>query len=95
MALSRDEVLHIARLARIGVTDAEVGRLAGQLSSILEHFTALQAVETAGVRPTSHPLPLVNVMRDDEASPSLPREAVLANAPDTEEGLIRVRAVLE
>lgn len=95
MALTRDDVLHIARLARIAVTEEEVERLTVQLSGILDHFAALAAVDTEGVEPTAHPLPLANVMRADEVQPSLSREEVLANAPMTEDGYIRVRAVLE
>lgn len=95
MALSRDEVLHIARLARIGVTDDDVKRLSSQLSTILDHFTALQQLDTTGVPPTSHALRLVNVMRDDTDRPSLPAGATLANAPESDDGFFRVRAVLE
>jgi aspartyl-tRNA(Asn)/glutamyl-tRNA(Gln) amidotransferase subunit C len=95
MAVSREEVLHIASLARIGVTDDEVDRLSTQLSSILDHFAALQELDTNDVPPTSSPFPLVNVMRDDAPSDSLPHEETIANAPDTEDGFFRVRAVLE
>lgn len=95
MALTTHDVLHIARLARISLTDDEVGKLTNQLSGILDHFTALAAAPTDGVEPTAHPLPLSNVMRADEVAPSLPRTAVLANAPQQEEGFFRVRAVLE
>lgn len=95
MSLSPEQVLHIARLARVGLTPEEVDRFATQLSGILDHFEALSAVDTEGVEPTAHPLPLANVMRSDEVTPSLPRDAVLANAPEVEEGLLRVRAVLE
>lgn len=95
MSLSPEQVLHIARLARVGLTPEEVDRFATQLSGILDHFEALSAVNTEGVEPTAHPLPLANVMRSDEVTPSLPRDAVLANAPETEDGLLRVRAVLE
>jgi aspartyl-tRNA(Asn)/glutamyl-tRNA(Gln) amidotransferase subunit C len=95
MAVSRDEVLHIARLARLGLSDCEVGRLAGELSAILEHFATLASLDTEGVEPTAFPLPLVNVMRSDEVAPSLPRSEVLRNAPAEEHGLFRVRAVLE
>ncbi len=95
MAISRDEVLHIGRLARLGLSEAEVDRLASQLSDILGHFEALGAVETSGVEPTAHPLPLQNVMRSDTVAPSLTRDVALANAPEVEDGLIRVRAVLE
>ncbi len=95
MALSRDDVLHIARLARIALDDDEVERFRVQLSGILDHFQALAAVDTDGLEPTAHPLPLANVMRADEVEPSLPRDEVLANAPMAEEGYLRVRAVLE
>lgn len=95
MALSPEEVRHIARLARVGVTAEDVERFSAQLSVILDHFTALAAVETGDLEPTAHPLPLANVMREDEVRPSLPRHEVLQNAPDQEEGLFRVRAVLE
>ena len=95
MSLTADDVLHIARLARIALTPEDVERFTAQLSSILDHFTALAAVPTEGVEPTAHPLPLSNVMRDDSVAPSLPRAAVLANAPEVEDGYLRVRAVLE
>ena len=95
MAISPDEVRRIGQLARLGLDEAAVGRLAGQLSDILGHFAALAAVDTDGVEPTAHPLPLRNVMRADEVAPSLTREEALANAPEVEDGLIRVRAVLE
>ena len=95
MALTSEEVLHIARLARIGLTEEDVRRFTAQLSGILDHFTALAAVDTAGLDPTAHPLPLSNVMRDDLVAPSLPQDLALANAPRTEDGYVRVRAVLE
>jgi aspartyl-tRNA(Asn)/glutamyl-tRNA(Gln) amidotransferase subunit C len=95
MALTHDDVLHIARLARIELSDSDVDRFASQLSGILDHFAALSAVDTGDLEPTAHPLPLSNVMRDDEVAPSLRREEVLANAPEEEGGYIRVRAVLE
>lgn len=95
MPLTSEEVLHIARLARIALTEADVQRFTAQLSGILDHFAALASVDTDGVDPTAHTLPLSNVMRADEVSPSLPRSEVLANAPEQEEGFLRVRAVLE
>ncbi len=95
MTLSHDDVRHIAKLARLGVTEEEVARFAEQLSGILEHFSALEAVDTSKVEPTANPLPLTNVMREDVVTPSLAREEVLANAPEVEDGLLRVRAVLE
>lgn len=95
MSLSQDEVRHIALLARVGLTDEDVARFQEQLSSILDHFDTLRALDTEGVPPTSHPLPLENVMRDDEARSSLSQEDALANAPAAEGGALRVRAVLE
>jgi aspartyl-tRNA(Asn)/glutamyl-tRNA(Gln) amidotransferase subunit C len=95
MALTPEEVLHIARLARIALTDEDVQRFTAQLSGILDHFTALSAVNTEGLEPTAHPLPLSNVMRDDLVASSLPRDDALANAPLQEDGYVRVRAVLE
>ena len=95
MKLSREEVLHIARLARVGVTDEEVGRMSEQLSHILESFQALQGVDTEGVPPTAQPNELRNVIKADKTRPSLPQEEALANAPAREGEFIRVRAVLE
>ena len=95
MPISRDQVLHIGRLARLGLSEDEIDRLTTQLSDILDHFEALDAVDTEGVEPTAHPLPLQNVMRTDSVSPSLTRDDALSNAPEVEDGLIRVRAVLE
>lgn len=95
MSLSREDVLHIARLARLRLEPDEVDRYTEQLGGILEHFAALAAVDTEEVEPTANPLPLRNVMREDEVTPSLPRDEALANAPRVEDGHIRVRAVLE
>ncbi len=95
MALTSEEVLHIAHLARIAMTDADVQQFTAQLSGILDHFAALAAVDTEGLQPTAHPLPLSNVMRDDLVAPSLQQSDALANAPAREDGFFRVRAVLE
>lgn len=95
MSLSPDDVLHIAQLARIELSEADVRRFAQQLSGILDHFAALSAVDTEGVEPTAHPLPLSNVMRADEVAPSLAPEDALANAPVRDHDYLRVRAVLE
>lgn len=95
MSLSREEVLHIAQLARIGLTPAEVEKFQDQLSHILDQFDTLRQIDTAGVPPTSFALPLENVMRDDVVRPSLDVEAVLANAPQREDHFFRVRRVLE
>ena len=95
MDLDRDAVLHIARLARVHLTDDEVSMYTAQLGNIIGHFDALDRIDTEGVEPTTQALPLRNVMADDVAGPSLPREVVLALAPNTEDGYLRVRAVLE
>jgi aspartyl-tRNA(Asn)/glutamyl-tRNA(Gln) amidotransferase subunit C len=95
MKLSREEVLHIARLARLGLTDAEVDRLGRQLSDLLENFKTLQQVDTTGVPPTAQPNTLQNVLKADKARPSLPQDEVLANAPCRDGDFFRVRAVLE
>ena len=95
MSLTREEVLHIAGLARIGLSEGDVAKFQEQLSEIFDHFQELQGLNTEGVPPTSHPLPLESVMRADQAAPSLAQEEVLANAPLAEEGAFRVRAVLE
>ena len=95
MSLTPEEVRHIARLARVGLSDDEVARLQGQLSQILDYFQRLQQVDTGDLPPTAHTLALHNVMRDDEPKPSFDKEEVLANAPQREKDLFRVRAVLE
>lgn len=95
MKISREEVLHIARLARVGLTEEEVERLTQQLSNILNNFAALEQVETANVSPTAQPIPLQNVMKPDEIYPSLPQDTVLANAPKKEGDFFRIKIVLE
>jgi len=95
MKLSREEVLHIARLARLGLTGEDVDKFGEQLSNILENFEILQQVDTKDVPPTAQSITLQNVMRDDEGTPSLPPEDILANAPRREGECFRVRAVLE
>ena len=77
------------------LTEQEIATFSEQLSDIIGHFDALNAVDNDGVEPTAHTLPLRNVMADDVSRPSLPRDEVLALAPNTEEGYLRVRAVLE
>jgi aspartyl-tRNA(Asn)/glutamyl-tRNA(Gln) amidotransferase subunit C len=93
--LSREEVLHIARLARLAVTDEDVEKFRIQLSDILEHFEALKQLDTTHTQPTAQSIPLENVMRDDVFTPSFPAEEILANAPHREDNSFRVRAVLE
>jgi aspartyl-tRNA(Asn)/glutamyl-tRNA(Gln) amidotransferase subunit C len=95
MKLSREEVLHIALLARLGLNEEEVTRLSEQLSNILENFEVLQQVDTEDVPPTAQSVALQNVTSDDSVAPSLPPDDVLANAPQKEGDLFRIRAVLE
>ncbi len=95
MPLSRDEVLHVAKLARVGVSEADIAKFQAQLSQILDYFQDLQKLDTSNVPPTAHVLPLHTVMREDEPGPSFPQEEVLANAPQAEDGQFKVRAVLE
>ena len=95
MKLSREEVLHIARLARVDLTEEEIARFSEQLSKLLENFEALQQVDTTDVLPTAQAVALRSVMRDDEVAPSFPAEDILANAPHREADFFRVRAVLE
>lgn len=95
MKLSREEVLHIIRLARLGLSEVEVDRMQEQLSNILENFELLKQVDTKDVPPTTQSINLQNIMKDDEVSPSLPKDQILANAPRKEGDFFRVRAVLE
>jgi len=90
MAITREQVLHVARLARLDLRDDEVERLTGELGAILDAVSKVSELDLADVPPTSHPLDLVNVWAEDEPHASLPLEDVLANAPAAERGLIRV-----
>jgi len=95
MKLTRAEVDHIAELAKLGLTEEEREKFREQLSAILEYAEMLQRLDTEAIPPTATVLPLRNVMRPDEVRPSLPREDVLANAPQSEDGYFRVKAILE
>jgi len=88
-------VLHISTLARVGLSLEDVARFQDQLSRVLEHFEVLAKLDTEGIAPTAQVIYLQNVMRKDEPSPSSSREDVLANAPQQEDGLFKIRAVLE
>jgi aspartyl-tRNA(Asn)/glutamyl-tRNA(Gln) amidotransferase subunit C len=92
MAISRDEVLHVARLARLELSDEELDRFAEQLSAILDAVGKVAELELDGVDPTSHPLDLVNVWAEDEPKPCLGVDEALANAPDREGDSFRVPA---
>jgi len=95
MKLSREEVVHIAALARMGMNEADIEKAREQLSNILENFEVLKEVDTTDVPPTAQSINLQNVMRDDISAPSLPAEDIMANAPDREEDLFKLRAVLD
>ncbi len=92
--LTRDDVLHVAHLARLALTDAEIDEFTGQLESILEHAEDVAALDIADVPPTAHPLPLVNVLRADQVRPSVDRAEVLACAPDPVDDRFRVPRIL-
>jgi len=95
MKLSREEVLHIALLARVGVTDEEVDRISEQLSNILENFEALQEIDTDNVQPTAQSIALQNVTSADVIQSSMDANDVLANAPEQEQEHFKIKAVLE
>jgi aspartyl-tRNA(Asn)/glutamyl-tRNA(Gln) amidotransferase subunit C len=90
MAITRDEVLHVAKLARLELTDEEVERFTEQLSAILEAVAKVSELDLADVEPTAHPLDLVNVWAEDEPRPSLPVDEALANAPERDAGFFKV-----
>lgn len=94
MALTLADVEHVAALARLGLTPDEQERLRDQLSSILEHIDALSDLDTDAIPPTAQVIEITNVLRDDVARPSLPRDVVLANAPRQTDGFFEVDAVL-
>jgi aspartyl-tRNA(Asn)/glutamyl-tRNA(Gln) amidotransferase subunit C len=92
-AKNRELVLHVARLARLELSEEEVERFGDQLSAILEAVGRVSELDLDGVEPTAHPLDLVNVLADDEPRPSLGAEEALRNAPDPEDGYFGVPAV--
>jgi aspartyl-tRNA(Asn)/glutamyl-tRNA(Gln) amidotransferase subunit C len=92
MAITRYEVVHVAKLARLDLTEDELERFAGQLNAILEAVGKVSELDLADVEPTLHPLELSNVFAEDEPRPSLPVDEALANAPDREGGAFRVPA---
>lgn len=95
MNITEDAVLHVAKLARLAVSEEEAHRLAPQLSDIISYAEQLQRVDLSDVVPTSHALQLTNVLRPDTPRPGLTREQALANAPDSDGQQVRVPAVLE
>jgi aspartyl-tRNA(Asn)/glutamyl-tRNA(Gln) amidotransferase subunit C len=93
--IDRETVKHVAKLARLGMTEEEVDVFASQLSVILENIAKLQDVDVTGVSPTAHASRLSNIMRPDIPQPSYPPEVLLANAPEQEDNCLKVPAVLE
>jgi aspartyl-tRNA(Asn)/glutamyl-tRNA(Gln) amidotransferase subunit C len=87
--IEREQVLHVARLARLRLSDEEIERMVGELSGILDHVDRIGNIDLEGVEPTAHVVALENVLRADEPRPSLPREAALAPAPEPQDGAFR------
>ena len=87
--IERDQVLHVAKLARLRLSEEEVERMVGELSGILGHVDRIGNLDLEGVEPTSHVVALENVLRDDEPRPSLPREVALSQAPEPQDGAFR------
>jgi aspartyl-tRNA(Asn)/glutamyl-tRNA(Gln) amidotransferase subunit C len=92
--LTREQAAHVAHLARLDVSDDELDLYTEQLAAVLEHARDVEALDTSGVPPTAHPLPISNVLRDDEVEPSLDRDEVLAQAPSVEDGRFKVPRIL-
>jgi aspartyl-tRNA(Asn)/glutamyl-tRNA(Gln) amidotransferase subunit C len=95
MRLTRDDVLHVARLARLAFTDEEVDRFTAQLSAILDHAARVSDVAADDVPPTAHALPLVNVFREDVVGECLPQDKALSTAPEVEDGRFKVPRIIE
>ncbi len=92
--ISRDDVAHVAGLARLRLSDEELERFTDQLATVLDHAAEVAALDTTGVPPTAHPIPLTNVLREDTPVAGLDRDEVLASAPEVEDGRFRVPRIL-
>ena len=92
--ISRDDVVHVAKLARLDLTEDELELFTPQLAAVIEHAADVEALDLADVPPTAHPYPLRNVLRDDEIRPSLDRDEVLSQAPAVEDRRFRVPPIL-
>ena len=95
MSLTREQVQHVARLARLSLTEDEIATFTGQMAAILAYVEKLNELDTVGVLPTSHAVPMENAFRDDVVRPSIGLEGALANAPERVEGFFRVPRVIE
>ncbi len=93
--LRRDDIIHVAKLARLALTDAEIDRMEKHLNNLLKQIDTLQELNTEGVEPTAHSFPVYNVFREDHAGESLPPDQVLANAPESANGLFIVPRIVE
>lgn len=95
MQITDDLIAYVASLARLSLTEAEIEKTKEELGSILSYMDILNRLDTSGVEPLSHVLPLHNVFREDEVQPSYPREELLANAPEEDDGAFRVPKTVE
>lgn len=93
--ITLEEVEHVARLARLALTPEEKERMRSQLDAILAYIDKLRELDTTGVEPTSHAIPMTNVMREDEPRPPFPKEEMLANAPERDGDFFRVPKIIE
>jgi aspartyl-tRNA(Asn)/glutamyl-tRNA(Gln) amidotransferase subunit C len=92
--LTRDDVAHVAHLARLDISEDEIDLYTQQLAAVLEHAADVEALDTTGVPPTAHPLPIMNVLRDDVVTASVDRDEVLSQAPAVEDGRFKVPRIL-
>jgi aspartyl-tRNA(Asn)/glutamyl-tRNA(Gln) amidotransferase subunit C len=95
MKISREEVEHVARLARLALPEDEINRLTGEMDAILDYVEKLNELDTEGIVPTAHAVPVENALREDEVKPSIGVEKALANAPQSANGCFRVPRVIE
>ena len=93
-SISRDDVAHVARLARLELTEVELELFTAQLAAVLEHAADVEALDVGDVPPTMHPYPLLNVLRDDDVRPGVDRDEVLSQAPAAEDGRFKVPPIL-
>jgi aspartyl-tRNA(Asn)/glutamyl-tRNA(Gln) amidotransferase subunit C len=95
MPIDRSAVDHVARLARLDLSEDERSKMQVELNAILEHAERIQALDLDDLPPTSHPVPLTNMMRSDEVTPSIGQDEALANAPESEDGRFKVPRIIE
>jgi aspartyl-tRNA(Asn)/glutamyl-tRNA(Gln) amidotransferase subunit C len=92
--ISREQVEHVAKLARLELVEEEIATYTEQLNSILDYAAMLEGINTEDINPTAHAVPLHNVLREDDIKPSMDREKVLGNAPEAEEGFFKVPRIV-